>query len=89
LNIEVLQKTFSLVFYFFCSSSERKVIQEIKNITFSHHPNTPFLGKNVSFATKNQFYSQSMEIKVVPVDKLKTLGYSKKIYDYRVSQKSK
>jgi len=54
-----------------------------------HHPNTPFLGKNVSFATKNQFYSQSMEIKVVPVDKLETLGYSKKIYDYRVSQKSK
>ena len=47
------------------------------------------MGKNVSFAIKNQFYSQSMEIKVVPVNKLKTLGYSKKIYDYRVSQKSK
>ena len=30
-----------------------------------------------------------MEIKVVPVNKLKTLGYSKKNYDYRVSQKSK
>ena len=83
------KKPFQWYFYFFCSSSEKKVIQEIKNITFSHHPNTPSLGKNVSFATKNQFYSQSMEIKVVSVNKLKTLRYSKKIYDDRLSQKSK
>ena len=31
-----------------------------------HHPNTPFSEKNVSYATKNQFYGQSME-KVVYV----------------------
>ena len=84
-----LKKPFQHYFQFLCSSSERKVIQEIKNITFLHHPNTPFSGKNVSFATKNQFYGQSMEIKVVSIEKVKSLTYSKCFYDHRVSQKSK
>ena len=61
----------------------------MKKFTFSHHPNRPFSGKNVSFGTKNKFYGQIMEIKVLPVEKPKSLTYSKYFYGHRVSQKSK
>ena len=47
-----LKKTFQHYFQFFCSLSERNVIQEIKIITFSHYPNTPFSEKKRFFCNQ-------------------------------------
>ena len=74
---------------FFCSLSERKVIQEKKISLFCTTLIHLFRKKNVSFATKNQFYDQSMEIKVVSIEKVKSLTYSKCFFDHKMSQKSK
>ena len=87
--VDFRPQLFQHYFWFFCISSVKKVIQEIKNVTFLHHLNTQLKKKNVSFATKNRFYGQSKEIKVVSLEKLKSLTYSKYFSDHRVSQKSK